>query len=336
MWKLTDGMGRSSTILFIVLLLGMGCAVEPVHVFADDETTIYALYINLDGHGGFTVDPESPWGPGYAEVFLDLPWPDPDYGDLYLYEYGTVVTVTIIGDGISNTTNTRYFYDGVAGYGDGGYTGESQVFQVTMISDIEEDVEWRSEYTVIFDASGITGSTGLNTVVTVGGVAKVKADLPFSAWYSYGAIVTFTYSSPVAGAYDLSSTIVTMTDASGHLYSTGVTNTHTVTGPATIMSTYIPHPTTPSVPSVGSTTPATSPSSGGLGILSIFTGVSETLRDFWGTISSWGSGDGGLSLGAFGAWFNGFTYAIPNIAIVLLAILGFMFLIVWRRRRKDD
>lgn len=262
---------------------------------------------------------------------------DPESEDM-AYLSGTVVAITITPD--PDGSYTRYIYDGVEGTGSGSYTGDETTFQVTMNSNIDEYILWQVQYTVGFETSGISGGTGSATIVTIDGAPKTAAQLPFVGWYDSGAVVSFTYAPIVAGAYDLSSTIVTMTDASGHSYSTGVTNTHTVTGPATILSTYVPHPTTPSVPSGGSTIPTTSPettpsSDGSLEILSIFDGFSETLRDFWETISSWASGNGGPSIGAFGAWFNGSTYEIPHMGIVLLAILGFVILLVWRRRRKD-
>lgn len=275
-------------ILLIILLAAFFWA----HGLVSSHASItFRLDVYMNGVGWYSLNPA---------------------GDDYLW--GTDVEVTITGDDVSNSSSTRYFYDGVAGDGTGSYTGDAAVFHVTMGSDIIEDVEWRAEYKVIFDASGITGDTGLNTVVTVGGVAKVKADLPFSAWYSYGAMVTFTYSSPVAAAYDLSTTTATMTDVSGHLYSIGVTNTHTVTGPATIMGTYGPHPSDSSPTTVTCTTTATSPL--------IYTPPTGSLLPS-GLLPS-GVSD---TLGAS-------PYGIPNWLIVL-GLFILIVIVIARRRKKQ-
>ena len=309
-------------LILIAIILVSACVVVP----SSHASIDVPLTVELNGHGGYSLNPL------------------PVYEDYYFW--GDTVEITITGDDVSNDSSVpiRYLYDGVVGEGSGSYTGHAMVFDVTMNEVIFEDVQWKTQYLVMFDASGLTGSTGSNTVVTVEGAPKVKADLPFMAWYDDGAVATFTYASTVAGMYDLSSITATMLDASGHTISMGVTSTHTIIGPyTTILGTYVPHTTEPSVPSGGSTipstTPATSPAtSGGLGILGIFGGFSETLRDFWETISSWAShtgGSGGLSIGTLGAWFNGSTYKIPHIDMVLLASLGFIILLVWRRRRNE-
>lgn len=362
-WMLPSS--KAKTLILCAILVLTSLQVGSVNVFAADEPDVYALYINLDGHGRFTVDPESPWGPGYGEVYTGFPWLEPDYGDLCLYEYGTVVTVTIVSDGISNTTNTRYFYNGVTGYGDGGYTGANQRFQVTMISDIEEDVSWRTEYQILFAQSGITTDTGLNTIVTVGGFAKIKVELPFSGWYDYGSTVAFTYSNPVPGTYDLVSTIMTRYDVSGNLISSTPGATITVTDPCTITGTYLPR-SGEELGDTGSTTTTTSTGTGTTtatgayttgtgwgsgvplwppgGIPEIFSGFTETWhdlsedwRDFWEDITggsgSTSEGNGsstGGGFGSFGAWLQGsIVYGIPN----WILLLGFFFLILFAYKR---
>ena len=279
--------------LLIIVILGGFSAAVPSHA-----SISFMLYVWMNGCGSYSLDPVS------------------EYGN---YLWGTDVEVTITGDDVSNSSSTRYFYDSVVGDGSDSYTGDAMVFHVTMNSDINEDVEWRAEYKVIFDASGITGDTGLNTVVTIGGVAKTKADLPFSAWYDSGATITFTYASPIPGAYDLSTTTVTMTDVSGHLYSIGVTNTHTVTGPATIMGAYVPHT---------ATTTATT-STGGYGTATATTTHTSGLGSAGFDLS------GGFGLmGGFGAWLIGYTYELPNWILLFGLSFFLIVILVYRRKKK--
>lgn len=315
---------RVHVVALLIVILGACVAVVPARASID-----VPLYVELNGHGSYVLNPP------------------PVYEDYYFW--GDTVEITITGDDVSNSSSTRYLYDGVVGEGSGSYTGGAMVFHVTMNEEIFEDVHWRVQYLVVFDASGLTGDTGLNTVVTVGGSSKVQADLPFAAWYDFGAVAAFTYTATVAGAYDLSGITASMLDASGHLVLIGVTTTHTVIGPfTTILGAYIPHPTTTTSTETsyyggGATTTTTSgtatvlgwaPPSGSLEFPDIFSG----LRDWWGTITSgWRStSTGGFeSTGSFGAWFNGSTYEIPNY-IILFGCLFFILILFSRRSKKKN
>lgn len=323
---------NSRAIALIILCIACFCSV----LFASGAIW-YDLYIYSD-FGDVTVDP-APTDGAYIE--------------------GTVVTITFTDLIIPEMAYTRFVYDGVVGYGDGSYTGSATTFQVTMNSEISEEVDWQIQYQVDFETAGISGATGSAVIVTVDGAPKTAAQLPFVDWYDSGSVVSYTYNSPVSGIYVLTGMTVSRVDASGHLITDTATGSYTVTTYATIAGLYTVTTTTATTSTTttvsgeststssatttsggvggGYTPPATTPS-GGLDILGIFGGFSETLRDFWGTISSWGSGtsgSGGLSIGTIGAWFNGSTYEIPHMGIVLLAILMFIILIVWRRRRDS-
>ena len=130
----------------------------------------YDLYIYSD-FGDVTVDP-APTDGAYIE--------------------GTVVTITFTDLIIPEMAYTRFVYDGVVGYGDGSYTGSATTFQVTMNSEIEEDVDWQIQYQVDFETSGISGATGSATIVTIDGAPKTTADLPFIGWYDAGSVVSYT------------------------------------------------------------------------------------------------------------------------------------------------
>jgi len=280
----------------------------------------------------------------YADYAVGTVTFDPD-SEMLSYAAGTVVTVTIIPE--PDGAYTRFVYGGVEGSGLGSYTGDATTFQVTMNGDIEEYIIWHLQYLVEFETAGISGATGSATIVTIDGAPKTAAQLPFSAWYDSGAVVSFTYNSPVSGIYVLTGMTVTRTDASGHLITDTATGSYTVSAYATISGLYAvttttsttttsPATTTTGGAGGGYTPPPTAPS-GGLDILGVFGGFSDTLRDFWGTISNWGSGTSGsgrLSMGTFSRWLNGSVYEVPNMAIILLAIMAFIILLIWRRRRN--
>jgi len=112
--------------------------------------TQYTLTVNLNGHG--TSGPSSGnW-----------------------YNSAASVQVTIGGDTSSNSSNTRYVYNGAAGSGSGSFTGSANPFTVTMNAPITESIVWQTQYMLTTIANPPTAG-----VVT-----------PTSGWQNAGATVT--------------------------------------------------------------------------------------------------------------------------------------------------
>lgn len=253
------------SVLALLLIVASLCLVPQVH----GEVT-YELQMFFDA-GTVSTNPVSL---------------NPDVG--YIFNAGTVVTVTVLGDDVSNTTYRRFVFESVYGEGAGHYDGSSRVFPVTMNENIWQEIVWQLQYEIAFDTSGISGETGSSTIVTVDGVAKTDAEMPFLDWYDLGSTITFTYSSPIVDTYVLSSVIATFRDASGHLISDSLEHTYGVLWVATITGIYtIISMTTTSTMTTLSTTMTSTASSGDGGY--VYTTASTT-------------GTGGTSSTSTGAW----------------------------------
>ena len=139
-WSSTGGLSalQSSTI-----------SMSAAGTVAGAYTTQYQLTMTLNGHGVSNVTAGA--------------W----------YNSGVVVGIRISGDS-SNSSSTRYLYNGATGSGTGGYTGASQTFQVTTNAPIAESIAWQTQYS-------LTTSAG-----TGGSVA------PVTGWQNSGANVTIT------------------------------------------------------------------------------------------------------------------------------------------------
>lgn len=151
------------------------------------------------------------------------------------YAPGTIVTVTISGDGSSNSSTVRYLYSSVVGSGSGGYSGSSRSFNVTMNSGITETIAWTTQYSVTITSTGIGGDTSGSVVVTVGSVPKTQGDLPFTTWYNSGASITYSFASTVSASagkyYSWSSTTGLSQTLQG--------NTFTVSAAGTVTGTFV-------------------------------------------------------------------------------------------------
>src|SRR5207244_3986328 len=89
---------------------------------------------------------------------------------------------------------------------------------------------YKIQFQLTFAQSGI-GADSTGTVVTVAGNPKTAGDLPFSAFYDPGVMVTYTYADPVAST------------VAGQRYAlttpaTSPASPITVSGAATITGTY--------------------------------------------------------------------------------------------------
>ena len=85
---------------------------------------------------------------------------------------------------------------------------------------------YNHQFKVTFTASGGNlASDTSGTIVTVGGVAKTAADLPFTAWYDSGASVAWSYSYTVESSSDASGTQHAWFSTSG----LGISRTGTLT-----------------------------------------------------------------------------------------------------------
>jgi hypothetical protein len=223
-----------------------------------------------------------------------------------LYPCGSDVVVTIYSDGSSNSSSTRYLYDGVTG-GGVGYTGSANPFTVTMNGEITESVDWLTQYAVTFTSSGLGPSVGTAVVVTVNGLAKLYSDLPYVTWVDSGASMTYSYGTPLVGGatFDWVST-------SG-LGQTSLSNIFTVTTPGTITGAYTTRPSGSS-PVITYTTTAppiiiyTAPGGSVLPSFSLPSDVSDTL---------------GAS-----------PFGIPNWIIIFGIMALFLIVVAYKRKKK--
>ena len=284
--------------------------------------------------------------------------------DTMSYLSGTVVTITITPD--PDGSYIRYIYGGVEGTGTGSYTGGATTFQVTMNGDIDEYILWQIQYTVDFETSGISGETGSNVIVTVNGVAKTYADLPFLNWYDSGAEITFSFSPTVVGTGGLSyvhtGELVYYYDASGNLLTAQLAATYTVWTHATITGFYTVTTSTitTSATTTVSSTATTSTGTGGYIYSTATTMISSAsslsteggatplveipmlpLSEFFNMegFSHWFDAS---SFSNFNSWFNGSSCPIdnqhcyPNMYI-LIGIIGlFIILFFYYRKKKEE
>lgn len=282
----------------------------------------------------------------FGDVIVD---PDPTDGS---YIEGTVVTITFTELIFPEMAYTRFVYDGVVGYGDGSYTGSDASFQVTMNSEIIEEVDWQIQYQVDFETAGISGATGSAIIVTIDGVPKTAADLPFIGWYDSGAVVSYTYSSPVSEIYVLTGMTVSRVDASGNLIIDTATGSYTVSTFATVSGLYIlVTATTSSTTSTLSTTTTSAYSTvtGGPGpststsASTVTTSIVSTPPiSLWSRLTIWASSFD-LSGGSVQRQLGGSTclhrslnicdFQVPNMYLIF-GLAGVLFLIILYCRRK--
>ncbi|MGA8856965.1 MAG: hypothetical protein WB643_07345, partial [Candidatus Bathyarchaeia archaeon] len=155
----------------------------------------YALTISLNGHGTSTP--------------LSGAW----------YIPGSYVQVTLGSDTSSNSSNTRYLYNGATGSGSGSHTGPEITFSVTMNAPITESVSWLTQYTITINLNGHGTSTPVS-----------------GTWENLGAALPVTIGSDGTNSSSIRNIIRTITGTGSGSF-TGLGNSFTVTMNAPIVET---------------------------------------------------------------------------------------------------
>ena len=149
---------------------------------------------------------------GNAKLYTDLPYSVwVDSGSSVTYSYTPSVS--------SSVFSKRFRLTSV--------TGSASPITVTAPTTVTGN--YMVQYLITFASSGLD-STATGTVVTVNGVPKTYADLPYSVWVDSGSSVTYSYSSTV------SSSVAGKRFRLVAIHSP--TSPFTVTGPVTITGEY--------------------------------------------------------------------------------------------------
>jgi uncharacterized repeat protein (TIGR02543 family) len=116
------------------------------------------------------------------------------------YDSGSFVSSTVVSP-VSGGTGTRYVCTGWTGTGSAPASGtgiNTDLFIITEPSSVTWN--WKTQYSISFDSSGIGTDTGYATIVRVNGVNFRRSQLPYTAWYDDGSTITYAFSSPVSGS----------------------------------------------------------------------------------------------------------------------------------------
>jgi flagellin-like protein len=140
-------------------------------------------------------------------------------------ELHTIAAISPVTSG-----STRYVY---TGWSDSG--AQSHSYTVPS-SSATVTANYKTQYQITFDTSANVKGDSSVTIVTVGGVAKTGAQLPYTDYFDAGQL-TYSYSSPIASSGSSATTRYLWSSTSG-LSQTLQTNTFTVSGTGTILATY--------------------------------------------------------------------------------------------------
>ncbi len=152
---------------------------------------------------------------------------------------GSTHTVTATSP-VTATSTKRYAFSSWTN--GNGLTTASGTF-TTPSSSTTVTVNYDTQYKVTFTASGGNLLTdGSGTIVTVGGNAKTRDNLPYEPWITSGFMITWAYSSPVASTSDPTGTSYVWSSTSG-LGQSGQSGVLTANAGGTVTATYIQNTT---------------------------------------------------------------------------------------------
>jgi hypothetical protein len=145
-----------------------------------------------------------------SKTYSDLPYSFwADNGASVTYSYSSTVS--------SSATGKRFSLSSVTGL----------LSPITVTSSATVTGNYNVQWQITFTQTGLD-SSATGTVVTVDGITKVYADLPFSKWVNEGATVTYSYSSPVSSS--TAGKRFSLSSVSGPTSPITVTSAVTVTG----------------------------------------------------------------------------------------------------------
>jgi hypothetical protein len=97
---------------------------------------------------------------------------------------------------IGETPNANYVFKNWTGTGAGSYTGQSPSSTVLMEGPVNETLNYYAPIGITLESSSMTGTSG--AVVTVDGTQYTFAQLPHIITTSYGAVITYAYTTNVS------------------------------------------------------------------------------------------------------------------------------------------
>src|SRR5271157_4482393 len=163
------------------------------------------------------------------KAYGDLPFTTDwiDSGSSVTYSYSSPVAST------GSPTDTQYRWASTSGLD----TLQTDTLTVSGAGTVTGN--YATQYKVSFDVSINVKTDSSETIMTVGGVAKTTADLPFTtAWINSGSSLTWAFLSPVASTASPSDTQYRWNSTSG-LGQSGQSGSLTVTAPGTVTGTYV-------------------------------------------------------------------------------------------------